>query len=437
MRPGATSMASKRISRMRSSAFRASHASAAAAMRRRWRSVTDHAASSSLSRALSSTNTSRRRRRAMMSISPTGLLQRRARMRKPLAMRNAAARLSAEIPVRNAIWRSARGTWIGLARGRSSVMVALLGECESTLIDLATGLAGDGGDFGDRLFDRKSVERLTQQRVEIDRRQGAVPIWRRHDDHDLAARLVRLRSLARERAEIAAPNLLIELGELAADRGLARTKLRGKIGERRRDTRPGLEQNERCRNALELVDARAPRFFLRRQKSLEQESVGGKPAERKRREDRRGSGQCRQARARGLRFAHELVTGVGHERRPGVRDQREGGAVGEPGDELRSRLGGVVLVVGGERGGDAVMVEELAGDARVLACNEVGGGEHLQRSHGDVAQIADRGRDQIEAGRQRRCDGRVTMEDIAGGGPVAEGAGGGGGGCGRPHAPLL
>src|SRR5262249_30495614 len=78
----------------RSSAFRASHASAAAAMRRRWRSVTDHAASSSLSRALTSTNTSRLRRRAMMSISPTGLLQRRAKMRKPLAMRNAAARLS-------------------------------------------------------------------------------------------------------------------------------------------------------------------------------------------------------------------------------------------------------------------------------------------------------------------------------------------------------
>src|SRR5262245_49502445 len=241
IRPGATSMASKRISRMRSSAFRASHASAAAAIRRRWRSVTDHAASSNLSRALTSTNTSRLRRRAMMSISPTGLLQRRARMRKPLAMRNAAARLSAEIPVRNAIWRSARGTWIGLARGRSSVMVALLGECESTLIDLAAGLAGDGGDFGDRLFDRKSVERLTQQRVEIDRRQPAVSIWRRHDDHDLAARLVRLRGLARERAEIAAPDLLIELGELAADRGLARTKLRGKIGERRRDTRPGLE----------------------------------------------------------------------------------------------------------------------------------------------------------------------------------------------------
>src|SRR5262249_24760867 len=198
-------MASKRISRMRSSAFRASHASAAAAMRRRWRSVTDHAASSSRSRALTSTNTSRLRRRAMMSISPTGLFQRRARMRKPLARRNAAARLSAEIPVRNAIWRSGRGTWIGRARGRSSAAVALLGECKRALVDAAAGFSGDGGDFGDRLLDRKTLERLTQQRVEIGRWQFGWPIGRRHDDRDLAPRLGGLRRLPRQRAPIAAP----------------------------------------------------------------------------------------------------------------------------------------------------------------------------------------------------------------------------------------
>src|SRR5215831_12524175 len=429
-------MASKRISRMRSSPFRASHASAAAAMRRRWRSVTDNAASSSLSRALTSTNTNRLRRRAMMWISPTGLLQRRARMRKPLAMRNAAARLSAEIPVRNAIWRSGRGTWIGVARGRSWVMVALLGECECTLVDPAAGLSGDGGDFGDGLLDRKALERLTQQRVEIGRWQFDLSIGRRHHDHDLAPRLLRCRGLARERVEVAALNFLVELGELAADRSLARTKLRGKIGERRRHTRAGLEQDEGCGNALELVDARAPCGFLRRQESLEQEPVGGKAAQCKRCEYRRGSRQCGHDRARRARFAHELVTGVGDERRPGIRDQRDRGAFGEPGDELRSRLGGIVLVIGGERGGDAIMVEKLAGDARVLACDEVGGGEHLERPHGDVAQIADRSGDQIEAGRKRRRAGRVAVEDVVASGAVAERAGGCGGGCGRPHAPY-
>src|SRR5215470_5084080 len=236
-------MASKRISRMRSSMFRASHASAAAAMRRRWRSVTDHAASSSLSRALTSTNTSRLRRRAMMSISPTGLFQRRARMRKPLAMRNAAARLSAEIPVRNAIWRSTRGIWIGLARGRSSAMVALLGECERALIDLAAGLSGDGGDFGDRLLDRKSLERLTQQRVEIDRRELVVPIGRRHHDRDLAPRLVCLRNLARERTEVAAPDFFVELGELAPHGRFSRTSLSREVVKGPRDACSTLGQN--------------------------------------------------------------------------------------------------------------------------------------------------------------------------------------------------
>jgi hypothetical protein len=55
--------------------------SAAATTRRFCRSVTDSAASSSRTRAFTSTNTSTRRRRATMSISPTGLFQRRATMR--------------------------------------------------------------------------------------------------------------------------------------------------------------------------------------------------------------------------------------------------------------------------------------------------------------------------------------------------------------------
>src|SRR4029077_20279363 len=188
-------------------------------MRERWRSVTDQAASSNLSRALTSTKTNRVRRRAMISISPTGLFQRRARMRKPLATRNAAARLSAEMPVRNVIWRSGRGAWIGLARGRSSAMAALLIECESTLVDVAARRPGDGGDLGDRLLDRNTVERLAEQGVEIDRSHLSLAVGRCHDDHHLATRLARLRRLQRKRHEIAAPHLFVEFGELATERG--------------------------------------------------------------------------------------------------------------------------------------------------------------------------------------------------------------------------
>src|SRR5260370_27962043 len=113
----------------------------------------------------------------MMSISPTGLRQRRARMRKPLAMRNAAARLSAEIPSRNATWRSACGTRLrtGRSMGRSFMlaarvhgrMLADLSERERALIDLAARAARDGGDLAHRLLDRNPPQSLPQQSVEI------------------------------------------------------------------------------------------------------------------------------------------------------------------------------------------------------------------------------------------------------------------------------
>ena len=50
----------------------------------------------------------------------------------------------------------------------------------------------------------------------------------------------------------------------------------------------------------------------------------------------------------------------------------------------------------------AVMVEQLAGDAGVLAGDQVGAGQGFERAHGDVAQVADRGGDEVQAGRQRR-----------------------------------
>jgi hypothetical protein len=42
-------------------------------------------------------------------------------------------------------------------------------KCESTLVDFAARCPGDGGDLGDRLLERNTVERLSEQRVEIDR----------------------------------------------------------------------------------------------------------------------------------------------------------------------------------------------------------------------------------------------------------------------------
>ncbi len=43
--------------------------------------------------------------------------------------------------------------------------------------------------------------------------------------------------------------------------------------------------------------------------------------------------------------------------------------------EARPLLRGVVLVIGDHRHGDAIMVEQHAGDARILAGEQVAGGE--------------------------------------------------------------
>jgi hypothetical protein len=95
------------------------------------------------------------------------------------------------------------------------------------------------------------------------------------------------------------------------------------------------------------------------------------------------------------RGAHQLETRVGHKRCAGIGHERDRGAGGEPGDKLRPRFGGVVVVIGRQRRRDGVMVEEFSGDPCVLAGDQVGCGQDLERAQRDVAQIADRGSDEM------------------------------------------
>ncbi len=162
--PGATKIASNRQSLIVSSGFAASQTSAAAAIRRRCRGLTDSAAASRFDLAFTSTNTNSRRRRATMSISPSGLRQRRARMRKPLAIRKAAARLSAEIPTRNAACRSGRADALQrrVAARHLTSFSRIPGEDQCTLVDLTARTPGGERDFADRVLDRNTPQRLAQ-----------------------------------------------------------------------------------------------------------------------------------------------------------------------------------------------------------------------------------------------------------------------------------
>ena len=89
-------------------------------------------------------------------------------------------------------------------------------------------------------------------------------------------------------------------------------------------------------------------------------------------------------------------------RRPGPRAGRRPGRASDLGPRA---LAGVV-VVALQLLLQAVGGQQLAGDAGVLGQHQVGGGQHVERAQGDVAQVPDRRRHQIEAGRQRGGGGR-------------------------------
>ena len=80
-----------------------------------------------------------------------------------------------------------------------------------------------------------------------------------------------------------------------------------------------------------------------------------------------------------LRGTNQLEPGIGHQRRAGIRHQCDGGALGEPLQQFGPRRRGVVVVVGRERRGDGIAVEQLARHARILAGDQVGARQRCER----------------------------------------------------------
>ena len=84
--------------------------------------------------------------------------------------------------------------------------------------------------------------------------------------------------------------------------------------------------------------------------------------------------------AGGAGLGDQPVAGIGDERRAGVADQRHRLALGERRQQLRPLPRRVVLVIGDERRLDAVVAQQHRRHPRVLAGDEVGGGERRQRA---------------------------------------------------------
>jgi hypothetical protein len=101
------------------------------------------------------------------------------------------------------------------------------------------------------------------------------------------------------------------------------------------------------------------------------------------------------------RLPHQLVAGIGDERRAGIADQRHCLALGESGKQLRPLLFRIVIVIGDERRDDAVVAQEHGGDPGILAGDQIGSGQRCQSANRNIAEIADGRGDDMEAGRQR------------------------------------
>ena len=148
--------------------------------------------------------------------------------------------------------------------------------------------------------------------------------------------------------------------------------------------------------------ALAPRGVLGRQKAFEEEAVGRQAGDAERGEHRRGAGDRRHRGAGVLRGAHQPVARIGDQRGAGIGHQRDRAAVAEASEDFRPRRLRIVVVIGRERRLDAVAVEQPGGDAGVLARDEIGSRQRLQRPQRDVGEVSDRGGHQIEPGRAAR-----------------------------------
>src|SRR5665648_938304 len=84
--------------------------------------------------------------------------------------------------------------------------------------------AGGERHFADRVLDRDTRQRAAQQVIDIVG-LSLVVRGRCHHDDDLAARFATFGIVARQLGETAAADLLMQLGQFAADRGRELTKL--------------------------------------------------------------------------------------------------------------------------------------------------------------------------------------------------------------------
>ncbi len=186
-----------------------------------------------------------------------------------------------------------------------------------------------------------------------------------------------------------AHDLLVDLRQLAADRGGAvgigvGEHAQGGCDARRGDSK-ATSVSGRGEELLELA-------ALAGQEAHEPPGIGGQRGGDERSQHRRGPGSTSNRQAGGHASRTRTKARIGHQRHPGVGDQRHrpprrpSAAPAPPPACARCARGR------DERRADAVAVEQRAGAARVLAGDDVGLAQRGQDPQRDVLEVADRRR---------------------------------------------
>ena len=200
----------------------------------------------------------------------------------------------------------------------------------------------------DSVLDARPLQQIREQRVELIRRQHLGIARRRSDhQHELAARF-QLIGLRCQIADRAPQDLLVELCQLAADRGLSSGQAVCEIRQTLLHAVAGLEHHQRRLDARQLGQPRASRLLLGRQEAFEKEAIGRQRRHAQGGQHRRGAGQCGHGMTGPARFAHQLVAGIRNQRRAGIGHERDGGTFGQALQDPWPHGFGIVLVIGGE-----------------------------------------------------------------------------------------
>ena len=290
---------------------------------------------------------------------------------------------------------------------RRAIMV--LRKLERAAVDRAARLSGRGRDFGHRVLHARCARarRAAARRSRPRSARSARPAARsRSRSRRASRRPPHSRAPASRACRAALPRAAwsarAPIAAVARAQGPPPDRRASRRCAARSRTAPGLPG---CAISSAIRARRAP-ALAGRKPSKKNRSVGS-PATVSAVSTAEAPGAAMTGMAGRHGVAHQPVARIGDQRRAGIGDQRDGAPGGEPFEDFRPRRLGVVVVIGDQRRRQAVMVEQLAGDAGVLAGDEIGGGQNFERRAASC-RAGSRSASPPDRGRRASCGASIA-----------------------------